>query len=436
MAVARLGSITFDLDSHELSKAGRPIRLAPQSATLLALLVSRAPGLVTRAEIRTALWGATHVEFDAAVHACISQIRAALGDSARSPRFIETVPRRGYRCLVGGHSDARSDDAAVEPSVGRSEGDASDGRSRGRSTRGTMAALALVAAVGGLVWSAGHASPVTGGRSLVAMQKFERGTSGLADAGPQELLSRVTYFETAIAADPQFAAAYAGLANAKLLLGMYRVEPPQIAYAAAKAAAQTALRHDPRLAEAHAAFGAAVLFFEWDWPLAREHLRRAIGLDPRSLPAQLWWSRYLTAAGEHAAATLAAERAVRLAPGSPAAITQLGIAHYYAGHLDTARAACAEGVALMREFVPAHACEEAARAASVASPNLLLAAAIELVRNGDRERAIDWLQRAANRRSDSLIFASVEPGFGPLRGDPRFSAVLRRVGAPSRLPGS
>ena len=432
MAIARLGSITFDLDTHELSKAGRKIHLASQSATLLALLITRAPAVVTRAEIRAALWGDTHVEFDAAVHACISQIRAALGDSARSPRFIETVPRRGYRCLIDGRSEGRSDEGADER-AGRRSDDRSASGSRERSTPWTIAALGLVAASAGLLWSADGSSRAKESRSLVAMETFERGISGLADAGPPELLSRVKYFETAIAADPQFAAAYAGLANAKLLLGMYRVEPPQIAYASAKAAAQTALHHDPRLAEAHAAFGAAVLFFEWDWPLAREHLRRAIALDPRSLHAQLWGSRNLTAAGEHAPATIAAERAVTLAPGSPSAITQLGIANYYAGRLDTARAACAEAGALMREFVPAHACAQAAGAAPAASPNLLIVPAIELVRNGDRERAIDWLQRAANRRSDSLIFASVEPGLGPLHDDPRFSAVLRRVGAPSRV---
>jgi hypothetical protein len=69
-------------------------------------------------------------------------------------------------------------------------------------------------------------------------------------------------------------------------------------------------------------------------------------------------------------------------------------------------------------------------ARQIATPNLLLAPAIALVRNGDREGAIDWLQRAANRHSDSLILAGVEPGFDSLRQDPRFAAVLRRVGNP------
>lgn len=127
---------------------------------------------------------------------------------------------------------------------------------------------------------------------------------------------------------------------------------------------------------------------------------------------------------------MAARRAVAVSPGSPSAVTQLGIANYYAGHLDDALRSCTEAGAIMREFVPAHACVRAAGAGAAASPNFPIVPALELVRNGERERAIDWLQRAANRRSDGLIFASVEPGLGPLRDDPRFNAVLRRVGAP------
>jgi DNA-binding winged helix-turn-helix (wHTH) protein/tetratricopeptide (TPR) repeat protein len=429
MHPVRLGSFVLDLESHELSKAGRAVRLPAQSAKLLALLTSRAPEVVTREEIRHALWGDDlHVEFDAAVNACVSQIRAALGDSARAPRFIETIPKRGYRCLI----DRRSDDSSDDRSDNRSD-KRSDNRSDDRSSdrlRAWAVAAGLAVVIGALVWVAGTSVKATGSPSLVAMQKYERGVSGLADAGPAELLARVRFFETAIDADPDFAAAYAGLADAKLLVGAYRVEPPQIAYAAAKAAAQKALALDPGLASAHAAFGAAVLYFEWDWTLARHHLRHAIALDRRSSRAHLWWSRYLTAAGDHPRAIGAARRAVALAPGSPSALTQLGIANYYAGRTLDAQSACGEAQAIMREFVPAAACVRAASAGSPDTPNLLLVAAINLVRNGDREGAIDWLQRAANRRSDSLIFAAVEPALDPLRDDARFNAVLRRVGQP------
>ena len=72
--------------------------LEPQPAALLVLLATRAGELVTHAEIRQHLWGAdTHVNYREGVHYCARQIRLALGDAARAPRYIETVPRRGYR---------------------------------------------------------------------------------------------------------------------------------------------------------------------------------------------------------------------------------------------------------------------------------------------------------------------------------------------------
>ena len=427
LTVIHLGTFDLDLHSGELSRAGRRVHLPAQSSRLLVLLARRAPEVVSRDEIRVALWGKElHVEFDAAVNACISQIRSALGDSARAPRFIQTVPRSGYRCLVERlpATATRSEHTELVSSGSRTS--ASAILIPGSQRVAAAMTFALVAAVSLLVWTVSASVRTTGSDSLVATQKFERGSSGLSDAGPSELVDRVRHFEAAIAADPEFAQAYAGLANAKLLIGTYRVEPPQIAYAAAKSAAERALSLNPRLGDAHAAFGASVLYFEWDWTRARQHLHQAVVLDPRSSRAQLWWSRYLTAAGDHDRAVLAARRAVTLAPGSPSALTALGIAQYYARRPDDARRACAEAAAIMREFVPAQICLQAVTVSR--SPNALLVPATNLVRTGDRERAIDWLQRAANRRSDSLIFAAVEPGLDPLRSDPRFDSLLKRVG--------
>ena len=85
-------------ETGELFRDGLPVPLEPQPAALLALLAARAGDLVTHDEIRRHLWGAdTHVNFQEGLHYCVRQIRLALGDAARDPRYIETVPRRGYR---------------------------------------------------------------------------------------------------------------------------------------------------------------------------------------------------------------------------------------------------------------------------------------------------------------------------------------------------
>ena len=82
----------------ELFLDGAAVALEPQPAALLVLLAMRAGELVTHAEIRQHLWGAgTHVNYQGGLHYCVRQIRVALGDAARDPRYVETVPRRGYR---------------------------------------------------------------------------------------------------------------------------------------------------------------------------------------------------------------------------------------------------------------------------------------------------------------------------------------------------
>ena len=114
-AVLRFGPFDLDVRSGELRRCGQPIRMPPQPLKLLALLAGRRGMLVTREEIRTRLWGEdTFVDFEQGVNHCIREIRAILDDGARNPRFIETVPRRGYRFIapIAGEAAAGAPGAA------------------------------------------------------------------------------------------------------------------------------------------------------------------------------------------------------------------------------------------------------------------------------------------------------------------------------------
>lgn len=96
----QFGLFELDLRAGELRKAGVHVRLAPQPLRILELLVLRAGQVVTREDIRQALWLAdTTVDFEHNLNTAVKRLRAALGDSAEAPRFIETLPRRGYRFL-------------------------------------------------------------------------------------------------------------------------------------------------------------------------------------------------------------------------------------------------------------------------------------------------------------------------------------------------
>lgn len=97
----RFGVFEADLRTEELRKSGRKLRLPNQSFRVLAMLLNRAGQLVTREELRAQLWPAgTFVEYDQGLNAAVNRLREALGDSAEEPRFIETLPKRGYRFIA------------------------------------------------------------------------------------------------------------------------------------------------------------------------------------------------------------------------------------------------------------------------------------------------------------------------------------------------
>src|SRR5262245_10343325 len=97
----RFGPFVADLDTHELLKDGTKVKLVGQPFDILALLASRPGRLVTREELRAELWpGDTFVDFNHGLNAAVNKLREALCDSAESPRFVETLPRRGYRFVA------------------------------------------------------------------------------------------------------------------------------------------------------------------------------------------------------------------------------------------------------------------------------------------------------------------------------------------------
>src|SRR6185436_20072695 len=100
-AILRFGAFELRTDPAELRLNGDPIKLPPQPLKVLELLARRSGEVVTRNEIREHVWhGDTFVDFEQGLNFCIRQIRETLGDTADAPRFIETLPRRGYRFLM------------------------------------------------------------------------------------------------------------------------------------------------------------------------------------------------------------------------------------------------------------------------------------------------------------------------------------------------
>ena len=98
----RFGPFELDVRSGELRRNGTTVRLQPQPFKVLVLLACRPGDVVTREEIQAEVWPAgTFVDFEQSLNFCVRQIRAALGDNANAPRYVETLPRRGYRWVGG-----------------------------------------------------------------------------------------------------------------------------------------------------------------------------------------------------------------------------------------------------------------------------------------------------------------------------------------------
>ncbi len=298
----------------------------------------------------------------------------------------------------------------------------------------------------------------------------------------EESLKRaLAHFERAIEKDPAYAPAYAGLADSYNLLARYGSMPPREAISRGKAAATKALELDDSLAEAHASLGYAKLVYDWDWAGFERPARRAIELNPRYAMAHLWYAGGLMASGRLEEAAREVKLAHELEPLMMIINVNVGrIVYYYPRQYDRAIEQYRKAIELDPNFAESYiwlgkAYERksryaeaiaafqkavALRAASVDKGALGHALAVAGRRDeaqqvlnelkalskkqyvssydiafiymglGDHDLAFEWLQKACEERHPLLIFLRVEPQFDPIRSDPRFADLLRRVGLP------
>jgi DNA-binding winged helix-turn-helix (wHTH) protein/TolB-like protein/Tfp pilus assembly protein PilF len=277
------------------------------------------------------------------------------------------------------------------------------------------------------------------------------------------------YYRQAIAADPAYALAYAGLADTHIFLPAESGEVERHA--------RRALELDDRLAEAHASLGFVQMFHRWNWDEAGKRLRRAVELNSSYPTARQWYAIYLACQGRHSESVAQMEEAVKLDPLSPELQADLGQMYFFAGDDARAVAACERALELNSRHSWArlylfyiHA--KAGRQEEAASAYLQFLTAVRpgsqyddvlmghrsgglrgllerdidyfarvsknpesfnrIAENyailGDRERALYWLERSVEARNFFMPFIKVNPLFSELRGDPRYETLVRRVG--------
>ncbi len=162
------------------------------------------------------------------------------------------------------------------------------------------------------------------------------------------------YFDQAIALDPNYAQAYAGLADACQFLAGFDPHDRKANYDSAKSAYKRALELDPTLPEAHASAGLVAMNYDWDWPLAEQELRRAIALDPNAALFYDWYAEYLMAVGRVSESINNIERARELDPFSIIINTDLGKLLYFARLYAEAEAQLKQTLRMDPDFWQAH----------------------------------------------------------------------------------
>ena len=313
-----------------------------------------------------------------------------------------------------------------------------------------------------------------------AYSAYLKGRHMLLDTKTDESIGvAIQYFQRAISIDPKFALAYAGLADGYQEQSDQNLAP-SIGFRRSREAAQKSLELDPNLAEGHVAMANVLALYDWNWLVAEKEYLRALQLKPTYEEAHHSYSHFLMAAGRHDEAISESKRLLELDPLSSHMNAHMGLAFLRAGRLDEGIEQLKRTVRLDPTYIrgylflafgyglkhmDAEAFETVKRAVALqgdtieALPQyayvLILAgkhaeglqvlhhlegnlsrqyvspfelAAIH-VALGERNRALDLLETAYRERSRGMFYLKVEPEFLPLHSDPRFQAIVARMGA-------
>jgi len=560
---------TFELDGQagELRKQGVKIKLQDQPLRVLEMLLVNRGQIVTREELRIALWpGNTFVDFDHGLNKAVNKLREALGDSAESPRFIETLAKRGYRFLgdlsgdpkqirsllilplenlphepeqeyfAEGLTEALTTclakisalrvisrttaviykrankplpdiarelgvDGVVEGTVLRSEGRvrisaqlihaATDTHLWAESyDRDMRDILALQAEVAGAIAKevqvkvTPHEQTQLARAPVVDPEAYDaylRGRYYWDKRTPAATRRAIESFEQAIARDPGYAAAHAGLAECFGVLGWWGYAPPAEGCKKAKALSLLALEMDPNLAEGHAALAWATQYYDYDFLTAEKEFRRAIELDPHYPIAHYRLAMSLAHVGRSEEAIAEAKCALSLDPLAYTANAVVCWVYWFARQYDRLLAHAQQLVELHPDVPHSHwplgfgyletgnfdaAIPAMRRAVETGSATLFVALLAEtyavaghrdeaqkILRQlqersseqfvtpymigriyaalGQKDEAFRWLNTAYEERAPWMVLLKRDPRLDGLRSDPRYEALVRRMNFPS-----
>jgi DNA-binding SARP family transcriptional activator/TolB-like protein/tetratricopeptide (TPR) repeat protein len=320
-------------------------------------------------------------------------------------------------------------------------------------------------------------------QDLRALNLYKEGQYFLSRFTEDAVHRSIYLFNEALARDSGFALPYVGIARAYHLLGIaFGSMEPREAFPLMKQAADRALALDDGLADAHALLGEYEMAFGWNWTMAEQHLRQAIKLDPYAPHALQSLAYYLTIVGRYDEAPELTSRAIDVSPVDPIVWNNAGRNYFLAGRFEDARPFLQKGLELAPDFPPllleaghlytesgeiSHGVEYLQRADSLSGHQVIIrgrlayayalsgdsvaargilrqlkrdaaawrppaktatAIAVVYIGLGERDSAFAWMDVAYEQRSGNLVHVLRTPAGWRLASDPRYRALLDRLG--------
>jgi TolB-like protein/DNA-binding winged helix-turn-helix (wHTH) protein len=317
--------------------------------------------------------------------------------------------------------------------------------------------------------------------SVEAYRLYLRGRYFWNKVTREGLEKSLEYYHQAIDKDPNYALAYAGLADTYVLASFFAMLSPAESYSKGKEAVSKALELDNNLAEAHIALGRILIWYEWKWPAGEAALKRAIELSPNSPMTHQWYGHALAVMGRFDESLAELRRAQELDPLSLSIGEEIATAFLFAGRYDEtikqirrildidprfAFAYIDLSIALEQTGRSQEAITELQKALSLENEQVFMLSLLgftyarmggkekaeDIVRQlkelsrrkyispqhiarvyvglGDRDQAFEWLEKSYQERDYNLPYLRVDPTFEGLRSDPRFADLLRRMNVP------
>jgi TolB-like protein/DNA-binding winged helix-turn-helix (wHTH) protein/Tfp pilus assembly protein PilF len=312
-----------------------------------------------------------------------------------------------------------------------------------------------------------------------AYEKYMKAEFFATNRSRSSLTKAVGLLEEAITIDPNYARAYAAMANCYQLIGFYEYLPPSEAYPRAEEAARKAMSLDNSNSEAHVAMLSALTDYEHDWVGAEREFKATVAIDPNYAAAYQYYGFSLLGMGRGEEAVAVTKRAQQLDPVSPSVQTSLAWALFLMRRNEESEQECKRALELYPDFIPAHqllglvygqmndnnaALTEFSEAEALErdNPVTLILITFELARSekktearqslqgalarpgaavvpdyyiaatwaeiGDKGKALESLKRADQHHSNWLIYLPYDPRFDSLRGDPGFKAAFQKSG--------